>query len=237
MELQCHVISTKDSNSTQEKELFNTIFVNELQAKITYCPIDEVADTIENCKEEYIKQGKKPYFIKGGGHGNQGTEAYVKAYHEILAYEEEVNTRFDYIFHASGTGTTQAGLICGKLINNRKDQIIVGISIARVEKSGRCVIKESIREYLGDKFEQLYHEKELVFLANYTEGGYGNYTPEIANLIADVMRYDGIPMDTTYVGKAFNGMLHYLQEKQVENKKILFIHTGGTPIFFDKLNR
>lgn len=47
---------------------------------------------------------------------------------------------------------------------------------------------------------------------------------------------EGIPVDTTYVGKAFWGMLQYLQEQAVSGRKILFLHTGGTPLFFDKLN-
>lgn len=43
----------------------------------------------------------------GGGHGNIGTQAYVNTYEEILAFEKEAGIKFDYIFHASGTGTTR----------------------------------------------------------------------------------------------------------------------------------
>ena len=42
-------------------------------------------------------------------------------------------------------------------------------------------------------------------------------------------------MDTTYVGKAFCGMNKYIEDNKIRNKKILFIHTGGTPLFFDDL--
>ena len=42
-------------------------------------------------------------------------------------------------------------------------------------------------------------------------------------------------MDGTYTGKAFLGMEHYIEEHQISGKKILFIHTGGTPLFYDWL--
>ena len=45
----------------------------------------------------------------------------------------------------------------------------------------------------------------------------------------------GLPLDMTYTGKAFAGMLDYLKKEKIENKNVLFIHTGGTPLFFDDL--
>lgn len=31
-------------------------------------------------------------------------------------------------------------------------------------------------------------------------------------------------------------MKNYLSKNNIENKNILFIHTGGTPLFFDFIN-
>lgn len=75
-------------------------------------PVDHVKVTIDETMEALRQQGYTPYFIMGGGHGNIGTQAYVNTYEEILAFEKEAGIKFDYIFHASGTGTTQAGLVC-----------------------------------------------------------------------------------------------------------------------------
>ncbi|MDE5597392.1 MAG: 1-aminocyclopropane-1-carboxylate deaminase, partial [Lachnospiraceae bacterium] len=135
----------------------------------------------------------------------------------------------------SGTGATQAGLVCGKLLSGDKKRKIVGISIAREEERGRNVVKDSIKEYLGERFETLYTEAALFFTDAYRCGGYGNYTEEVKETIDDVMNREGIPMDTTYVGKAFCGMLDFIKEQNIKDKKILFIHTGGCPLFFDKL--
>ncbi len=233
MGLACHIISPEENREV----LNNTKLVKDFGAVIETCPVTAVAATIENRKAAYVQEGRSPYFIAGGGHGNQGTEAYVKAYREIQEYEKRNRVYFDYIFHASGTGTTQAGLICGSLQNGDTERKIVGISIAREEGRGRDVVKESIREYLGADFARLYREESLIFTDAYRCGGYGKYTDGIKGTIASVLQREGIAMDTTYVGKAFHGMLEYLKEKGIRDRKILFIHTGGAPLFFDALER
>lgn len=233
MGLSCHIISPEENREI----LYNTRLVEQFGAVIETCPVTQVAGTIEKRKAAYVVEGKTPYFITGGGHGNPGTESYVKAYREIAEYEKENQIYFDYIFHASGTGATQAGLVCGKLLSGDQKRKIVGISIAREEARGRQVVKESIGEYLGRDFERLYREEDLIFTDTFRLGGYGQYNEEVAKTIKKVMTQEGIPMDSTYVGKAFWGMCRYLLENDIKGKNILFIHTGGTPLFFDFMDR
>ncbi len=54
-------------------------------------------------------------------------------------------------------------------------------------------------------------------------------------MIKEVLLYYGLPLDSTYTGKAFYGMKEYLTKNNIKDKKILFIHTGGTPLFFNDL--
>ena len=65
---------------------------------------------------------------------------------------------------------------------------------------------------------------------------YDLYTPIVENVIKTVITQYGIPLDSTYTGKAFAGMLDYINKNSIIDKNILFIHTGGTPLFFDSLN-
>jgi len=233
MGLSCHIISPEENREI----LYNTRLVEQFGAVVETCPVTQVAQTIRRRREAYKAEGKNPYFIVGGGHGNPGTEGYVKAYREILEYEREDNIYFDYIFHASGTGTTQAGLVCGKLLAGDKRRKVIGISIAREKARGRQIVEDSIREYLGDDFTRLYGEEDLVFSDDYRLGGYGQYNDDVKRMIEKVMCSEGIPMDGTYVGKAFWGMCCYVKENQIEGKNILFVHTGGTPLYFDFLER
>lgn len=235
MGISCHIISPDEKAAGKNgRELYNSILVKQFGATVETCPVSAVAQTIEIRKNDYLKKGMLPYFIMGGGHGNCGTEAYVKTYDEILMQQQQMGLHFDGIFHASGTGTTQAGLVCGQLLRHA-DIPVIGISIARVNPRGKDAVRASIRDYLGDRFEELFDESLLNFTDQYICGGYGRYVQETENLIDTVMQTEGIPMDTTYVGKAFWGMIEYLREHAICGQKIVFIHTGGTPLFFDRI--
>lgn len=225
--LECIIISPEENY----EETLNSKLVELFGAKIIKTPIDRVSETIESVLDE-LRKTKKPYFIQGGGHGNLGTAAYVEAYSEILEYEKENNTFFDYIFHASGTGTTQAGLVVGRILNNRKKQKIIGISIARNQLRGKNVILESINDYFGDSCD---YAADVEFIDDYICGGYGKFNSEISNTIKEVLCCDGIPLNSTYTGKAFWGMKKYIEKNDIKDSNILFINTGGNPLFFDDL--
>ncbi len=214
---------------------FNSDFMELFGADIITVPVEKVHDTIEHKLHELKEKGRNPYFIPGGGHGNIGTRAYVNCYNEICEYEQNNDIYFDYIFFASGTGTTHAGLVCGQIMKNDIRNII-GISIARKNPRGRNVVIESIKSFLPDVNEELI-QKKTIFLDDYIEDGYGKENVEIANIIKSMMCKYGIPLDSTYTAKAFLGMQKYLKSRKIENRNILFIHTGGTPLFFDDIQK
>lgn len=223
----CYIVGPAEVADTT----YNSRFMELFHANIHTVPVEQVHDTIENLLASLREKGKKPYFIQGGGHGNIGTQAYVNCYEEIREYEAATNTHFDYVFFASGTGTTHAGLVCGQLIHNDQREII-GISIARKNPRGRDVVLASIREYMPEVSEADVQEK-TVFVDDYIGNGYGTQSEELMQTIREVMRMYGIPLDSTYTGKAFLGMKKYITEKAICGRNVLFIHTGGTPLFFD----
>lgn len=226
----CIIISPHELS----KNTFNKNMMDIFGAEIIQCPVTKVKITIDNTIRELQNKGFKPYFIQGGGHGNLGTQAYVDAYKEIIDFENELNIYFDYIFHTSGTGTTQAGLICGNLIHNNSKKII-GISNARNKNLGGKVVLESVNNYLKSIGKKSVSSDCVNFIDDYILDGYGSYNNDILQTIRDVLINEGIPLDTTYTGKAFWGMTEYIKEHNITGKNILFIHTGGTPLFFDNL--
>ncbi|NLX03265.1 MAG: pyridoxal-phosphate dependent enzyme [Syntrophomonadaceae bacterium] len=229
-ELPCYIISPTEDNSPT----YNSMMIELFGAKVIQCPVSEVNVTIDKLISELKTQGHNPYFIQGGGHGNIGTQAYVNAYQEILDYEKSKEVYFDYIFFAAGTGTTQAGLICAKVMNN-DDRNIVGISIARKKPYGGQVVLDSVNSYLKSVGRDSISLKHITFVDDYVVDGYGTYNKDILRTTKEVLIRDGIPMDPTYTGKAYWGMKEYIMKNKIINKNILFIHTGGAPLFFDGL--
>lgn len=220
-------------------ETFNSKMMTMFGAEIVSVPVEQVHETIEQTIQDLQNAGSKPYFIPGGGHGNIGTEAYVQCYDEICEYEYKNQIQFDYIFFASGTGTTHAGLVCGQLLH-KDERRIIGISIARKNPYGRNVVINSAKEYMSAKshiFDDNVIDNCVTFIDNYTSEGYGKDSYEINETIKNMMIKHGIPMDSTYVAKAYSGMQEYLKKERIEGKTILFIHTGGTPLYFDDIHR
>lgn len=233
--IKCYIIAPEEVSDNT----FNSKFMELFGAEMTTVPVTCVHDVIEEKIQQLRKDGFNPYFIPGGGHGNLGTQAYVDCYLEIKAYEQKYKVHFDYIFFASGTGTTHSGLVCGQLMN-KEERSIVGISIARKNPRGRSVVIESISDYLHAndiRISKEQVEEKTIFIDDYIGDGYGKDNNEVIEIIKSVMIKYGVPLDSTYTGKAFLGMKKYIMKQQIEGKNILFIHTGGTPLFFDDVER
>ena len=234
----CKIVSPAD-DSGERINTNNSIMVKILGAEIIPCLKTNVADTVSSVLMDCEGAGLVPYYTHGDvfGKGNESVpvSAYVDAYKEILEYESGENTQFDYIFHASGTGMTQAGLICGALLNDDKRDII-GISVARDKDMGSKAIASYVSEYLKSRnFQSSVIEDCIKFTDEFVGEGYGKYTPEILNQIQLLLTSDGIACDPTYTGKAFWGMVNWCKNNSVKGKRILFIHTGGVPLFYDMI--
>lgn len=233
--IKCIVVSPiSDENSN-----FNRDLINLSGAEVVECRIEEVSDTINNIIEnEKQHNNQKVYFIPGGGHGNQGTQAYVDAYNEIKMWSKQNKTNFDLIFLASGTGTTQAGLAIGKMKHQDTEVRVIGVSVARDKSRGSQVIIDSVNEYLTEyNINVRFDSKSIEFYDDYVERTYGKTTDLIDETIKNIYLNYGIPLSSNYTGKAFTGMNSFISENDIANKNILFIHTGGIPLFFDDLSR
>lgn len=177
--------------------------------------------------ESLKKEGYNPYYVVGGGHNLPGGTCFVEAVEELKRQCDVEGWKPDYIFHASGTGSTQAGIAVGLDKVGWSDVKLVGISVARQQQRGREVIVEfanMLAEHYG--MPQDYEEK-IILTADYLMGGYEQYTEEMKSYLEKVMRETGLMFDTTYSGKGFWGMMQEIKRLGLQDKKILFWHTGG----------
>ncbi|MCC8181731.1 MAG: pyridoxal-phosphate dependent enzyme, partial [Clostridiales bacterium] len=217
----------------------NTHLIEWTDTKILPCAKNEIAQTVDRAMELVREKGGIPYYIYGDrtGTGNEGVaaKAYAEAYGEIQAFERANGWEFDYIFCPSGTGATQSGLICGHLLAGDRKKVMGILISSRETNRARQVIRTGIRAYfsaqgavLPDDFED-----EIILLDQYRQAGYGQYDGRIEAVIREQYRSNGIPLDPIYTGKAFWGMTEYLRTSGIDHNRILFLHTGGTPLFFD----
>lgn len=222
----CHIISPADEDGTRI-DTYNSKMVLACDAKFHYCKKTNVKETVEQVLKELQNEGLNPYYIYGKSTGNGNEHIPLLAYAKVY---EEIKDQYDYIFLATGTGMTQGGLLAGKAIYNGSENII-GISIARTSSQETDVLKSSL-ECFSKKIRKI-GSCEINVVDDYLCDGYGTYNLQIEKTIYQQLTSNGIPLDPTYTGKAFWGMQDYLRKNNIVDRKILFIHTGGTPLFFD----
>jgi len=229
LEIPCHIISPADEDGTHI-DTYNSKMALACNAEFHYCRKTNVKASVERVLKELRDKGLNPYYIYGDstGKGNEHIPllAYVKVY-------EDIKAQFDYIFLATGTGMTQGGLLAGKAIHGG-DEKIVGISVARSSMQETSVLKNSL-ECFSTRVQKIDYG-EINVQDEYLCNGYGTYNRQIEKTIHQQLTCNGMPLDPTYTGKAFWGMREYIKKNKIVGKKILFIHTGGTPLFFDYMN-
>ena len=220
----CLVITALEDG--EKEDTFNSRILERMEIQSVFCDKFHVRETVEQTLADLREKGYDPYYIYGDstGKGNEAAvrKAYAAAYEEIRQWEKQNRIYFRQIFHASGTGMTQGGLVAGQKAASGQEQII-GISVARNAARGAA----EVARFAGVPVDQ------VCFLDEYLCGGYGKYEEEIERTIEHVMEQYGIPLDPTYTGKAFTGMMKWLETHGNDDDPVLFIHTGGTPLYFD----
>ena len=220
----------------------NTHLITWTGTEIVNCAKNEIAQTVERVMNNIRESGGTPYYIYGDkyGKGNEGTaaRAYAEAYREILRQEQEMGLAFDYIFCPSGTGATQTGLTCGHLLAGDQKKIMGVMISSRETERAYQVIEEGIQTYFAEHpevREQMPEDLsgEIHLLDAYRQEGYGKYDARVEACIRQQYLANGIPLDPIYTAKAFWGMAEYVRDAGIHDSRILFLHTGGTPLFFD----
>lgn len=190
------------------------------------CP-ENTSVAMDRAMESLRKEGYNPYYVVGGGHNLPGGTCFVEAVEELKRQCDAEGWKPDYIFHASGTGSTQAGIAVGLDKVGWRDVKLVGISVARQQQRG-CEVVVEFANMLAEHYDMPQdYEDKIIFTAEYLMGGYEQYTEDMKRFLEKVMRETGLMFDTTYSGKGFWGMMQEIKRLNLQNKKILFWHTGG----------
>lgn len=225
------ILSPADDDG-QRRVAYNERLCRSFGANVVPCLKTGVAESVDAVVESIRQKGETPYYIYGDrfGKGNEAvpTAAYVPVYDEIRS-----QGAFDIIALACGTGMTLAGLLCGRELRAGSERII-GISVARDAENARAHTLAYANAWLDEAHALSAGEVDI---CDDFRRVYGDYGKDVENTIRHMMRSWGVPMDGTYVGKAYTGLLELAQREGWQGKKVLFIHTGGTPLFFDAADR
>lgn len=234
--LDCHLVLRGTPQLPDHGNLFLDLLMD---VNITYLEPEDFNDhhmeRMRALKEAYDASGKPAYLLPMGASNAIGSFGYMAAYEEILLQELNMETNFDTIVCAVGSGGTHAGLVLGNLIHGSKHRVI-GIPIADDSDFFRPIVHGLVEECLqriSPSTEMA--EDALQFLDGYAGRGYALNTPEELEFIRQLAIDEGVILDPVYTGKSFRGLVREIEKGTLEDsEKILFIHTGGLYGLFPK---
>jgi len=182
-----------------------------------YQNVDEImaelsANYTENC-----------YIIPEGGSNARGAWGYVKAFEEIVNQMPDV----DVVVVPTGSGGTHAGLLIGKWLMNHSCQI-VSVNVCDDAPFFKQKIAGIVKDFKSQFAPDLQIvENEIEIVDGFVGAGYGQVTEKEITAIKSVAQNFGFLLDPVYTVKAWLGFEKLLADGFWQEKKIIFIHTGG----------
>tara|TARA_R110002049_G_scaffold2485_2_gene18203 strand:+ start:6179 stop:7156 length:978 start_codon:yes stop_codon:yes gene_type:complete len=231
--IECHLLLGGNQPKNYDG---NLLLSHLLGANIHFTGDNRKGEDLELLKHKLNKKGKKVYDIPYGGSNLLGAFGFVDAMKELKEQLTDMNLKMDYIFFASSSGGTQAGLKLG-IDLYELDISLMPISIDKLGY-GDKTLDEAVLELLleGQRLFRLkkeYSIKDATLIRGYDSKGYGIVTTYELKAIKTLAQSEGILLDPVYSGRAFYGMLDHLNNSKLnKNTNVLFWHTGGLPANF-----
>ena len=172
--------------------------------------------------ERLERDGHKCYDVPLGGASVIGTCGFLEGFMELEKQLEAIGQKADYLFTATGTGGTLAGVTAGKRALD-SDVNIVGSTVG--EKP------EDYPQHIADLANRALDDFSID--RGYFAPGYEQPNEEANAAIRELARTEGILADPVYSGKGFSGMLGHIRAGKVKaGSTVVFLHTGGTTALF-----
>ncbi|MDO9594329.1 MAG: D-cysteine desulfhydrase family protein [Lutibacter sp.] len=231
--LKCHLLL---GGNEPEKFNGNLLLSHLLGAQIHFTGEHRKGEDIDRLKQKLELEGKKPFIVPYGGSNLTGALGFVNAMKELKSQLSAQNLKIDYLFFASSSGGTQAGLTLGNDFYHLNINLIP-VGIDKSETQGLS-LEEAVLNIVNEGKSLLNIKKEYTLVDvkinnDYNESGYGVITKNETEAIKELAQNEGIILDPVYTGRAFYAMLDYLKKHKIPtNANILFWHTGGLPANF-----
>jgi 1-aminocyclopropane-1-carboxylate deaminase/D-cysteine desulfhydrase-like pyridoxal-dependent ACC family enzyme len=189
-----------------------------------------------------LKKGRTPYFISPGGSSPLGVTGFINA---ALELRRQITSgempEPDYIYVASGTMGTAAGLNMGLRAAALSGQVVsVGICSEKFV-SARAMTKlinktNSLLHSLDASFPRFeFSETDVDIRHDYFGKRYALFTEEGMTALSLMRECEGIKLDGTYTGKALAALKHDAKGESLRDKVVLFWNTLNSKDFSDAI--
>lgn len=231
--MRCLLLLTGEPPATaQGNLLLDMLFGAELQfvGDVGFLELD---DLLKEVFERQRRDGKEPFLIPVGGAAAAGSAGYVSAVREISDQTKEMGLSPHYLFHATGSCGTQAGLTIGAKALETGLRV-VGVSVRYDERT----IRDRVKRIAGETTALLGMDLQIAdedfdVLDGYVGDGYAKPTAGCLEAVRLLALTEGLILDPTYTGKAMAALIDQVRNGKLgPGDDVIFLHTGGTPGVF-----
>ena len=182
--------------------------------------------------EKFAANGRKPYFIPGGGSNEIGALGYVSCAYEMLAQFDAQGLDVGWIVLASGSAGTHAGLLAGMHAAG-SDIPVMGISVRQPRERQIAAVHKLAAATAAQLTDTPLSLEKTVIDDGYVGAGYGLPTEGTIAAINLIARKEGVLLDPVYSAKGLAGMIGLTEQKFFDRQKdVVFLHTGGAAALF-----
>lgn len=174
--------------------------------------------------------------IPMGGANFTGSIGFARGYLEMREQAEALGITPEYLFHATGTGGTMAGIAAGRRLIGGGEKI-VSVTVSKKDEAYIDKVEgltDQVLEALGTDIRA--DRRALIIDNGYYAPGYEQPNPMASEAIRLLARTEGLFVDPVYTGKAFAGLIDHVRSGRVpQGSTVVFWHTGGaTALFAEK---
>ena len=183
--------------------------------------------------EQLEREGHKCYDIPMGGASIIGTCGFIEGFMEMEKQLDALGEKADYLYTATGTGGTLAGVTAGKKALG-SDIKIVGITVSDKGEEYADHIAGLANSALATiSYPENVTPDDFSLDRGYYAPGYEQPNEMANRAIKELARTEGIFTDSVYSGKGFSGMLDHIKTGRIKpGSTVVFLHTGGTTALF-----
>ena len=239
-----------DMDDLKANMLLDTIFGAEIH-------VVEMLDgeSFEDAERRSFKMGKehiarleadghKCLDIPMGGANAYGSLGYLQMMVELAEQMQsptgqntfsELPQKFDFLYHACGSGGTMAGIIAGAKLLGMDTEIhsVTAMGVGDSYPASATRLANGSLELIGCENECEITADDLIIDQNHYAPGYEQPSEEGTEAIRLLAGREGILVDPVYSGKAFAGLISDVREGRIpQGSNVLFVHTGGATVFF-----
>jgi len=182
--------------------------------------------------EKFAADGRKPYFIPGGGSNEIGALGYVSCAYELLNQFDAQGLNVGWIVLASGSAGTHAGMLAG-LHAAGSDIPVMGISVRQPRDRQIAAVHKLAMSTAAQLTDTPLSIEKTLIDDGYVGEGYGLPTKGTIAAINLIARQEGVLLDPVYSAKGLAGMIGLIEQKFFDaDKDVVFLHTGGAAALF-----